>query len=185
MRVNFARNRNDSGILVQLAEKSFNRPQEVEGHIFWAHFAALELGVMYGYDGGKHDMIRTMDELKRVAHVHLNIAAELCTTYPGQTSNVVHEVDEVRRMLDECTASSEIRMVVAAMATEFSGTGHWYRCENGHPFTIGECGMPMQLARCPQCNAQIGGVSHMLAEGVTHDAEIERTQQRFEGMNMR
>jgi hypothetical protein len=32
--------------------------------------------------------------------------------------------------------------VYAAMAHGFSGTGHWYCCENGGLFTMGECGMP-------------------------------------------
>ena len=65
-------------------------------------------------------------------------------------------------------------MVVAAMQGEFSGTGHWYRFENGHPFTVGECGMPMQVARCPQCDAPIGGSNHRPAAGVVHASDIER-----------
>jgi hypothetical protein len=63
---------------------------------------------------------------------------------------------------------------VAAMSKEFSGTGHWYRCANGHPFTIGECGMPMETTRCPQCNAPIGGQSHVPAAGVQSAGDIER-----------
>jgi len=35
------------------------------------------------------------------------------------------------------------------MAREFIGTGHWYTCLNGHPFTVGECGMPMQTSIYP------------------------------------
>jgi len=38
--------------------------------------------------------------------------------------------------------------VMSAMAREFRGSGHWYTCVNGHPFTVGECGMPMEQARC-------------------------------------
>lgn len=67
-----------------------------------------------------------------------------------------------------------MRMVIAAMQGEFSGTGHWYRCENGHPFTVGECGMPMEAARCPQCDAPIGGRNHQSAAGVQHARDIER-----------
>ncbi|XP_013361468.1 PREDICTED: E3 ubiquitin-protein ligase RNF213 isoform X2 [Chinchilla lanigera] len=36
----------------------------------------------------------------------------------------------------------------------------WYTCPNGHPCTVGECGMPMQQARCVDCHALIGGVNH-------------------------
>ncbi|OKO98819.1 NFX1-type zinc finger-containing protein 1 [Penicillium subrubescens] len=55
-------------------------------------------------------------------------------------------------------ATSEERMAVMnAMAKEFQGTGHWYYCRNGHPFTTGECGGAMQLAACPECGAPVGG----------------------------
>ncbi|KAJ8245187.1 hypothetical protein GJAV_G00274190 [Gymnothorax javanicus] len=33
----------------------------------------------------------------------------------------------------------------------------WYYCRNGHPCTVGECGMPMEVARCLDCGAEIGG----------------------------
>ncbi|KAK5125065.1 hypothetical protein LTR85_001256 [Meristemomyces frigidus] len=181
LKVNFAANRVDCGLLTELAEKSMNRLQQVESHVFWAQFAALELSVMYGPADGTQDMVRTMDELRRMAHTRLDMAKELCREYQGQTANVVHEVDEVRRMLNESTTNSEMRMVVAAMATEFSGTGHWYRCVNGHPFTVGECGMPMQTATCPQCGARIGGTSHRAVDGVTHAGDIER---EFGGLHL-
>ena len=70
--------------------------------------------------------------------------------------------------------SEERHSVLAAMAKEFRGTGHWYTCANGHPFTVGECGMPMQLARCPQCGAAIGGQDHRPTEGVARADELER-----------
>jgi len=43
----------------------------------------------------------------------------------------------------------------------------WYRCPNGHPYTVGECTMPMQTSRCIQCGAVIGGRSHVSVKGVT------------------
>ncbi len=53
--------------------------------------------------------------------------------------------------------NEEKRQVYAAMAREFTGTGHWYTCLNGHPFTVGECGIPMQTSVCPQYAAPVGG----------------------------
>lgn len=67
----------------------------------------------------------------------------------------------------------ERRAVLAAMATEMRGTGHWYTCARGHPFTVGECGMPMQQTRCPQCGAAVGGRDHAPAEGVRRAEELE------------
>lgn len=36
----------------------------------------------------------------------------------------------------------------------------WYECPNGHRYSIGECTRPMQKARCPECNSEIGGQNH-------------------------
>jgi len=52
-------------------------------------------------------------------------------------------------------SNEEKAAVYAAMAHDFRGTGHWYYCENGHPFTIGECGMPMETSQCPQCGSPL------------------------------
>ena len=40
-------------------------------------------------------------------------------------------------------------------------------------FAIGECGMPMELARCPECAAPIGGQDHALVEGATRATNME------------
>ncbi len=40
-------------------------------------------------------------------------------------------------------------------------------------FAIGECGMPMQLARCPECGAAVGGAHHQAASGVTRAVQME------------
>jgi hypothetical protein len=77
-----------------------------------------------------------------------------------------------------------MREVYAAMAREFSGTGHWYRCENGHPFTIGECGMAMQLARCPECGAAVGGQNHQSAAGVERADDIEQLARRVDNLGV-
>jgi len=55
----------------------------------------------------------------------------------------------------------------------FSHRGHFYNCENGHTFVIGECGGAMQAARCPECNAVIGGSNHRLHQSNTRAMEFE------------
>ena len=85
---------------------------------------------------------------------------------------MLDEVSQAEKMLRDSTFSepvtnSEKAAVYAAMAQGFQGTGHWYYCVNRHPFTVGECGMPVELARCPQCGAAVGGMSHQPVEGVT------------------
>ncbi|CAI5528300.1 unnamed protein product [Closterium sp. Naga37s-1] len=59
------------------------------------------------------------------------------------------------------------------------GTGHWYRCRNGHVYAIGECGGAMQESRCPECGEVVGGSSHQLREGNTSAADF------FSGLNQR
>ncbi|CAG9858900.1 unnamed protein product [Phyllotreta striolata] len=40
--------------------------------------------------------------------------------------------------------------------------GHWFKCPNGHPYIITECGGAMQTSRCNECQAPIGGSNHTL-----------------------
>ncbi|XP_066256208.1 NFX1-type zinc finger-containing protein 1-like isoform X2 [Euwallacea similis] len=39
--------------------------------------------------------------------------------------------------------------------------GHWFKCPNGHPYAIGECGGAMEISKC-FCGATIGGTGHHL-----------------------
>ena len=45
-----------------------------------------------------------------------------------------------------------------------------YTCQKGHPYAVGNCGMPMQTARC-HCGAPIGGKDHQSLDSVK---KIER-----------
>ncbi|KAF2263956.1 hypothetical protein CC78DRAFT_256349 [Lojkania enalia] len=49
------------------------------------------------------------------------------------------------------------------------GAASW----NFREFAIGECGMPMELARCPKCGARIGGHHHEAVQGVTRAENME------------
>ena len=37
----------------------------------------------------------------------------------------------------------------------------WYKCPNGHLYTVGECGRPMEQSICPECGKKIGGQNHV------------------------
>lgn len=168
--VNFSQDRVTCEILIKTATTSSAPLQQAEGHIFWAHLAALECAVKDLSDATD----KRLKAIKSDAEEHLNKAQDVCKVYPRQMSSVVADIDDIRRLLCEGGYKSTMRMVVAAMQGEFGGTGHWYRCENGHPFTVGECGMPMQAARCPQCEAPIGGSNHRSAAGVQQARDIDR-----------
>jgi hypothetical protein len=167
--VDFLQNRNDCKRLISLAQESSFLVQEVEGHIYFAKFAGLE---------------RTLSEPQRQLSLlneaisHLNTARLICR----EKQSMTHFLKEIDALLKDLRSNmafysivtpAEMQAVVRAMRNEFLGTGHWYYCQNNHPFTIGECGMPMQLATCPQCGAQVGGTGHNLAAGVRAASDIE------------
>ncbi|THX14858.1 hypothetical protein D6D17_03136 [Aureobasidium pullulans] len=174
--VDFSKNRRDCETLFQIADQGQHHLQQAEALIFWAQFAALEVSWL---SANSEDSDTTaVDILRATARERLAQARTFCAEH-SQARVVQSEIEEVEKMLRESTfyspvTNEEMKNVVAAMAREFRGTGHWYRCENGHPFTVGECGMPMQTARCPQCGGVIGGQSHQPAAGVTHANDLER-----------
>jgi hypothetical protein len=190
--------------LIAEAAKSKSTTQEAEAQVQWAKCVAME----YGTSDAVHEdvepgQLRALELLKIAANERLDIVLDICAkrtkTKVSQQQHgresaetrgdvvqdpmqvLADEAAEVRRMLREAVSNSEMGMVVRTMAKEFGGTGHWYRCANGHPFTVGECGMPMQLARCPECGAGVGGQNHRATEGVTHARDIE---ERFQNMEL-
>ncbi|ELR18944.1 uncharacterized protein ACA1_233420 [Acanthamoeba castellanii str. Neff] len=52
-----------------------------------------------------------------------------------------------------------LQLVIQAMTKE-GGSGHWFKCPNGHFYFIGECGGAMEEGVCPDCHATVGGHSH-------------------------
>ncbi|NXK12504.1 RN213 ligase, partial [Herpetotheres cachinnans] len=48
-------------------------------------------------------------------------------------------------------------------------------CPNGHPCTVGECGLPMETSRCLDCGAQVGGEQHKPLRGFQ---EFRRNEDR-------
>ncbi len=53
----------------------------------------------------------------------------------------------------------DLQMVVGTMsATDKSHVhrNHWFQCPAGHPFYVGDCGMPREAGWCVECHAKIG-----------------------------
>ncbi|KAL9595912.1 MAG: hypothetical protein Q9179_004794 [Wetmoreana sp. 5 TL-2023] len=171
-RLNLALNRKDCENLIQDSRSRQQPAQEVEGLLYYVRFVALERGRSDSRSDA--DMTTLVDR----AHDQLDLARTICNAQPSQTTGLLAEVSEAEKMLRDATfyapvTNAEKAAVYAAMAQSFQGTGHWYYCANGHPFTVGECGMPMETARCPQCGATVGGTHHQPAAGVTRAADME------------
>ncbi|GMF60647.1 unnamed protein product [Phytophthora fragariaefolia] len=70
----------------------------------------------------------------------------------------------------QSVSTEELKAVKTGMQAEFRGPGHWYRCVNGHSYSIGECGMAMERTNCPECQAPVGGANHSFVEGTELDS---------------
>uniref|UniRef100_A0A663M6R8 Uncharacterized protein n=1 Tax=Athene cunicularia TaxID=194338 RepID=A0A663M6R8_ATHCN len=67
---------------------------------------------------------------------------------------------------------------IMAQARAWNGVAslRWYTCPNGHPCTVGECGLPMETSRCLDCGAQVGGMLHVPLHGFQELNTEDRTQ---------
>ncbi|XP_029944697.1 E3 ubiquitin-protein ligase rnf213-alpha-like isoform X2 [Salarias fasciatus] len=64
-----------------------------------------------------------------------------------------------------------------AVAHQALGPVQWYKCQNGHPCTIGECGRPTETSTCLDCGVPIGGLNHAALQGFQHvQIQGDRTQ---------
>lgn len=61
-------------------------------------------------------------------------------------------------------------------AIDVGKQGFWFKCPNGHPYAIGECGGAMELSKCIDCGAPIGGINHALQAGNAHAGEMDGSQ---------
>ncbi|KAF3002120.1 hypothetical protein E8E15_000645 [Penicillium rubens] len=86
----------------------------------------------------------------------LAAALKLC----GELNNpeLQERVEEMARLFEtryETVTAEELKSIKTAM------------------FAIGECGMPMEQARCPECGSPIGGRNHAAVEGVSRAEQME------------
>ncbi|KAI0190326.1 hypothetical protein F4808DRAFT_444808 [Astrocystis sublimbata] len=166
--------------LIEMAESAQYPREQVEGHICLAQFCAFIRALTPESTEDSTPEEESSDVIAKLmeqAKAHIATARDLLNQYPS-TQILEAEIATAETMLRDSVfytevSESEMRAVYQAMSRELSGTGHWYYCVNGHPFTIGECGMPMEQARCPECDAVVGGRNHRAEEGVRRADEME------------
>ncbi|QKX54498.1 uncharacterized protein TRUGW13939_01585 [Talaromyces rugulosus] len=172
--------------LLHASQAAKFRVEEVHARVFHVQFSTLSL---INRQEQKLPMSLVAEERARErARETLDESETLCLQYPGTLGFLRDDIEKTRQLLNgvalySFVTTEETREVYRAMAEQFSGTGHWYYCENNHPifqpqFTIGECGMPMEQAQCPQCGAPVGGQDHEFVEGVSraHDMDDDFAQ---------
>ncbi|KAK2813103.1 hypothetical protein FQN50_000780 [Emmonsiellopsis sp. PD_5] len=170
IKVDLTQSIEDCNHLIDHASASKRPRQEVEGLLYKAHFMALQRPFASSSSSA--------EQSTEAARSALNLALSICTAHPSQTNGLPAEIAHVQSILRGSTfympvSTAERLEVLTAMAREFRGSGHWYYCRNNHPFTIGECGMPMQQARCPECGEGVGGREHRAVEGVRRAEDLE------------
>lgn len=168
-------------------------PQQVGAMVYYALFSLLSLSTSEAK--GQQLSMNAVNELRNQASTTLQECETLCSDHPGTLSSLKDDIEKAKGLLNGATfysfvSTEEKRQVYGAMASQFSETGHWYYCRNNHPvrflhlsldyhtdersqFTVGECGMPMEEARCPQCGEPVGGNNHTPSAGVTSAVDIE------------
>ncbi|KAK3689366.1 hypothetical protein B0T22DRAFT_427646 [Podospora appendiculata] len=123
---------------------------------------------------------RARKQDRETARALLDNAATMCAALPN-SKELMAAIEEMKRLYEgsryEDVTPEELAAIKTAMVSGRGGiathSGHWYNCANGHPFAIGECGMPMEEARCPECGARIGGHNHTAVEGVSRAFGME------------
>lgn len=132
-----------------------------------------------GKDALKRHLEAATSELSRVVRHeltsvreggHLGVAAK--KLLEGDIPQLVEAVEKGE--FYQVVTEREKSEIVTAMGM---GRGHWYRCPNGHVYTIGECGGAMQVSTCPECGEAIGGQSHELVSRNARDHAFERLVQ--------
>eukprot|EP00536_Pseudo-nitzschia_multiseries_P007578 jgi/Psemu1/256351/estExt_Genewise1Plus.C_1800012 len=103
------------------------------------------------------------DDPKAPLYAHLdwiaNEASVAMTEFATLATDLRREIASDRKEREAAVAAMN---VIRGYDYGGGASGHWYECPNGHPYYIGECGQAMEVAKCIECGAQVGGESHRL-----------------------
>ncbi|KAG9309778.1 hypothetical protein JVU11DRAFT_10152 [Chiua virens] len=100
----------------------------------------------------------------------------LQTNFSSVAHDILEEWEKIERSIRMDTFYEPVSLeerIAIVKAFNFAHAGHYYNCPNGHTFVITECGGAMQVGRCPECDAPIGGSSHHLNPSNTRSSEFE------------
>ncbi|KAG4293627.1 hypothetical protein FPRO06_00212 [Fusarium proliferatum] len=160
--------------IVVAATLAFARVSQL---LAWRSQAADKSSVQKSEEKNTEAVEDRMNTARQLLHKALEHCSQL-----GNSDEMKERVQAMLGLFEpryEEVTPEELASIKSAMVSGRGGiathSGHWYRCVNGHPFAIGECGMPMEVARCSECGAPIGGRNHQALDGVTHAEDIERS----------
>ncbi|KAH8922476.1 P-loop containing nucleoside triphosphate hydrolase protein [Atractiella rhizophila] len=186
----------DAKRALRLAYESTSLKLAIQGHfhVFSSSFRLNRLSVERKLDqmsteGQRPSDIADEAERKMNCEYHLHLSAlhdKIFSSFTDQIKEAREQLQKVlslwKKMIDttrkgvfyDQVSDEETISILKALKHDIGSTnGHFFRCPEGHPFTIGECGGAMQVSNCPQCGSVIGGSNHQLAEGNSRDRRME------------
>ena len=110
--------------------------QEVESRIYHVQFSMLSLSNRQAQGSPVDGPTET--SLRAKALEDLEACDQMCLRHERILSSLREDIGRARILVKGGTFYSSVtteerRQVYQAMALQFSGTGHWYYCENNHP----------------------------------------------------
>jgi hypothetical protein len=132
---------------------------------------------------------RKMEELLRwrvLAHLAANLIAAPPTSLLAYLRKLMLDpksLSDLRTLflpgMDEDMRNRVMKALLEHGENIWRFKSHWYKCVCGYSFFVGECGRPMEEARCPSCGAVIGGKDHEASRGSTIDDESDRSPEGY------
>lgn len=117
--------------------------------------------------------IKSNDETIKTIHQKVS---EFILSYQRYSDDTDKQVLEQLKKLKESSKSAlnilekERKQIVEAF--NFN-QGHWFKCPKGHIYVITECGGAMQVGKCNECGAEIGGNNHRLLSDNSLASEMD------------
>ncbi|XP_049773523.1 NFX1-type zinc finger-containing protein 1-like [Schistocerca cancellata] len=116
---------------------------------------------------------RSNDVIKDLHKKALQVVKSIESYTPANDQKLKEILDKLNKQL-KAVAPLDIETIRREIVKAVGLTpGHWYKCPNGHYYAIGECGGAMEVGKCPDCGARIGGSSHRLLDDNRHAGELD------------
>lgn len=117
------------------------------------------------------DLTAIMDEVKRVHSSGANEHEKLTEVDETKVCEFIKLLSN-KYSVDGLSDEKRIQIVQAIGLAK----GHWYKCPNGHFYTIADCGGAVMTSTCPDCKSTVGGTAHQLSAGNQHAPEMDGSE---------
>lgn len=186
--------------IIMLADKSTLLKAQIRDFIVWLKLARTRVNLT---DQMQHDIIAEQKRISLLTQLYMIQRRVVCdnvclkpedrsflemtleqyeaygtkVTECNELTDDVYELKQyelkmlTRRYVQlQGVSEEEKEMIIKAIDSK---PGSWYKCPNGHFYSIGECGGAMETSNCPECKAPIGGRHHQLLSDNAHAGEFD------------